>query len=69
MDLLPPEQLQAVFNGIEDNIRRRFKAVLSKAKITNNGSAQHGYIILLYMPPYVYFKHTKLFLAGWLILS
>lgn len=42
VDLLPPEQLQAVFNGIEDNIRKRFKVVLNKAKITNNGSAQHG---------------------------
>ena len=62
MDLLPPEQLQAVFNGIEDNIRRRFKAVLSKAKITNNGSAQHGYIILLCMPLYVYFNIQNYFL-------
>lgn len=46
VDLLPPEQLQAVFNGIEDSIKKWFKAVLSKAKITNNGSAQHGYFIL-----------------------
>lgn len=44
VDLLPPEQLQAVFNGIEDSIKKRFKVVLNKAKITNNGSAQHGYV-------------------------
>ena len=47
VDLLPPEQLQAVFNGIEDNIKERFKVVLNKAKITNNGSPQHGYVIFV----------------------
>ena len=46
VDLLPPAQLQAVFNGIEDSIKQRFKVVVNKAKITNNGSAQHGYVIL-----------------------
>lgn len=42
VDLLPPEQLQAVFNGIEESVKKRLRVVLNKAKITNNGSAQHG---------------------------
>jgi len=44
VDLLPPEQLQGVFNGIEESVKKRLRVVLNKAKITNNGSAQHGYV-------------------------
>lgn len=43
-DLVPPDHLQALFLGIEQNFKTCLKSHLNKLNITNNGSTEHGIV-------------------------